>query len=109
MASDCYALGMVIYEVLSGKTPFYKYSSLAVVWKILQGERPERPQDGWFTDSIWGILELCWQRQPTDRISAKAVLLYLENGLPPPGSPPHSRRNVTIDVDDDSDVTSDED
>ena len=43
-ASDCYALGVVIYEVLSGQTPFIQYSNHAVVWRILDGERPKRPE-----------------------------------------------------------------
>ena len=80
-ASDCYALGMVIYEVLSGQKPFIQYSNLPVVWRILEGERPERPQGEqgvWFTDDIWGISERCWKSQPSDRISAKTVLRDLE-------------------------------
>ena len=80
-ASDCYALGMVVYEVLSGQTPFIQYSNLAIVWRILEGERPNRPQGEqgvWFTDDIWGIMERCWRPQPSDRISAKTVLLGLE-------------------------------
>jgi serine/threonine protein kinase len=40
--SDRYALGMVIYEVLSGRAPFAPHK--APVLKILRGERPERPQ-----------------------------------------------------------------
>ncbi|KAF9645411.1 hypothetical protein BDM02DRAFT_3173166 [Thelephora ganbajun] len=42
--SDYYAPGMVIYEVLSGQTPFTQYSSLAAVRRILNSEGPGRPQ-----------------------------------------------------------------
>ena len=96
-ASDCYALGMTIYEVLSGHTPFAQYSSLAVVWKILEGERPVRPegaQGELFTDSIWSLLGLCWKPQPGDRISAKTILLGLE-GNPLPSTPPSNVREDT--------------
>jgi len=88
--SDCYALGMTMYEVLSGQTPFSEHSALAVTWKILEGERPTRPQGAegaWFTDGIWGILEDCWKPQPSDRITVDAVLLGLE-GSTPPSRPP---------------------
>ena len=78
--SDCYALGMVIYEVLSGRTPFAPSNAPPVIWKVLNGERPERPrgEEGvLFTDDLWGLLQLCWKHQPDERTSAKTVLLCL--------------------------------
>jgi serine/threonine protein kinase len=44
--SDCYALGMVIYEVLSGQAPFTPYKDFIVMRKVTEGERPERPRRG---------------------------------------------------------------
>ena len=79
--SDCYALGMVIYEVLSGQAPFSKYHRYSVVVRILKGERPERPQGeegAWFVDDIWSIVERCWKARPGDRPSIKDVLRCLE-------------------------------
>ena len=83
-SSDCYALGMVVYEVLSGKVPFhhYKYhNGIAAVRRILDGDRPERPQGDeglWFTDALWNALECCWKPTPGDRPSAEDVLHGLE-------------------------------
>jgi len=84
--SDCYALGMVIYEVLSGHAPWFGYKDFLVMRVVLDGERPERPQGAWFTDGIWEMLELCWKPQPSERISAETVLLCLE-GTPSPPRP----------------------
>ncbi|KAF9780778.1 kinase-like domain-containing protein [Thelephora terrestris] len=83
-SSDCYALGMVIYEVLSGKVPFYHckhYRGVAAIFKILRGDRPGRPQGAgglWFTDHIWTTLECCWKLTLDDRPSAEDVLHCLE-------------------------------
>lgn len=82
--SDCYSLGMVIYEVLSGEVPFAAIQlEVAVIVKVLEGEHPKRPEKEsgkLFTDSIWEMLNLCWKPQPQDRINARAVLLALEEG-----------------------------
>jgi len=79
--SDCYALGMVIYEVLSGHIPFHQDMDFTIVQMVVQGGHPERPQgtEGvWFTDDVWKLLKDCWVFQPKDRPSIKDVLLYLE-------------------------------
>ena len=91
--SDCYALGMVIYEVLSGQVPFALHRDTAVIFKVLCRERPGKPQGAegeWFTADLWEMLELCWKHWPDDRISAKDVLVCLEGGpLPLPSSTSH--------------------
>jgi len=87
--SDCYALGMLTYEVLSGQVPFSGNHGHPV-GKILKGERPERPQgvDGmWFTNEVWGILERCWKPTPGDRPGIEDVLQCL-NGASMSWAPP---------------------
>ena len=92
--SDCYALGMVIYEVLSGRTPFYQYQNAVIPRKVLRGDRPERPQGeegAWFTDDVWTVLEHCWMPQPGDRPSIEDILRSLEEASrswTPPLFPP---------------------
>jgi len=81
--SDCYALGMVIYEVLSGQVPFYRYGDAGVVVRVLQGKRPGRPRGAerkWFTDDVRRVLEGCWEHKPDDRPSVESVLRCLEEG-----------------------------
>jgi len=78
--SDCYALGMVIWEVLSGRLPFYQFGNWIIPGKILRGDRPERPQgeEGvWFTDEVWEVLGSCWMAQPEDHPSIEDVLQCL--------------------------------
>lgn len=86
--SDAYALGMVIYEVLSGQVPFATHEDPEVVFMILGGDRPERPQGdvgGLFTDDMWEVLGSCWKEQPGDRRSVKRILIGLyEDGKASP-------------------------
>ena len=72
--SDCYALGMVILEVLSGRVPFAGYHNLIVMQKIIRGEHPERPEGVWLTDDLWEVLERCWSPQPRNRHAVESVL-----------------------------------
>ena len=74
--SDCYALGMVIYETISGNLPFHEHTDLTVFVKVLQGVHPRRGAG--FTDDLWRMLELCWVPQPSARPSIEDVLHCLE-------------------------------
>ena len=102
--SDCYALGMVVYETLSGHAPFEECSHAAAVVKVLRGERPGRPQ-GVFTDEIWHLVEHCWKHTPADRASVKDALRCLERT--PPLSPRPSPPDIDVDMELDSDGYSD--
>ena len=79
--SDCYALGMVIYEVLSGQVPFSHHEADTAIVEVCMGGRPERPRGAeeiLFTDVIWGVLERCWKPRREDRPSIKGVLQVLD-------------------------------
>ena len=112
MESDCYALGMVIYEVLSGQAPFPAYSSFTTLYKVLDGERPERPQGEagkLFTDGIWNMVEDCWKTKPSERITAKDILQGLEGKPYPSRSPSDLNEGVVeADADDQPDDTASE-
>ena len=83
-ASDCYAFGMVILEVLTGQPPFTPFKDHIVSRKVTNGERPERPtgvKGTWFTGDLWKMLGLCWEEDPHDRPSIEAVRECLEKVL----------------------------
>jgi len=96
--SDCYALGMVIYETISGHLPYHKHRDLTVFVKVLEGECP--PQEVEFTDSLWEMLELCWMPQPNACPNIGDVLQCLEKVLDLSKPPSPSTDETTEDGDD---------
>ena len=111
--SDCYALGMVILEVLSGKPPFSGDGGFIVMRKVIEGERPGKPEgkeEVWFTDDLWEILEQCWLPRPERRPAIDAVLECLEQGSTVwQPLPPDSDDHAQSDSHDQSDFTSSHD
>ena len=87
ISSDCYALGMVIYETISGNFPFHKDRDVSVYMKVMQGQRPSRGAR--FTRSLWEMLERCWASAPNNRPSVEDVRRCVEmmSNLPEPLSP----------------------
>ena len=95
--SDCYAFGMVTYEVLSGRIPFYQHRNVVIPGKVVRGDRPERPhgmEGAWFKDDVWGILERCWAPLPGNRPNIKDVLQCLEEASR--SRTPSSQRSLTV-------------
>ena len=88
-SSDCYALGMVIYETIGGKLPFHKYTDLTVVLEVRKGKRPRRL--AMFNQTLWTTLKSCWAYDPKDRPSIEHVLRCLET-VSNSRSPPTRRR-----------------
>ena len=77
-SSDCYALGMVVYETISGKLPFHKDTDFTTSLKVIKGERPRRGRGAKFTGSLWKMLEVCWASDPNNRPRVEDVLRCLE-------------------------------
>ena len=86
-SSDCYSLGMVVYEVIHGEIPFHRDTDVMVIAKILKGDRPRRRLG--FSEGLWKMLERCWTTQPNERPSVEDVLRCLDtcSGLSALSSP----------------------
>ena len=98
--SDCYALGMVIYQILTGLKPFGEGNRTKITRRVLSGERPERPQGElgkFFTDDIWDMLQGCWTERSTDRPSARDILRHLGGGHSAPDGDENQSDAASID------------
>ena len=75
--ADVFAFAMLAMEVFTGKMPFDKQKSEAVVLSILRGSRPEMPKDAHavgLTSEMWKLLESCWQQDPKKRPTMEEVV-----------------------------------
>ncbi|KZP28520.1 kinase-like protein [Athelia psychrophila] len=73
-ATDVWAFGMTVLEILSGKLPFYwiKYDT-AVILLVMRDGRPARERYPTISNAVWGILESCWRRDPEQRPGMRAI------------------------------------
>ncbi|KAG6906947.1 hypothetical protein DXG01_011207, partial [Tephrocybe rancida] len=83
--SDIYAYSCVLYEIFVAKPPLYQYSrDTTVSFKVMNGERPTRPDDGsrsweeWgLTENIWSLMTLCWLPGPKERPTVEHTIQQL--------------------------------
>ncbi|KAG9091676.1 hypothetical protein FS749_016360 [Ceratobasidium sp. UAMH 11750] len=86
--ADVYALGMTILEILTGKVPyFYITNVVAIITAIVvKKEAPKRPEGhvpskSRHGDTLWSLLQSCWEFEPEKRPSAvKVAEILLDEG-----------------------------
>ncbi|KAE9404364.1 kinase-like protein [Gymnopus androsaceus JB14] len=77
---DIYAFGCTILEILTLRLPFHdKKTDPAVIYSLMVGERPARPQNVWYPDTIWNLTTRCWTQEATARPNAQSIYEYLQN------------------------------
>ncbi|KAH7318028.1 kinase-like domain-containing protein [Rhizoctonia solani] len=75
---DIYALGMVIFETISGTLPYEGLMMHTILYKIMSGETPGRPEAHIPTeieqaDRLWVLIKSCWAQTPLERPKAYEV------------------------------------
>ena len=77
--SDIFALGLILFELLTGKTPFHAESALASLIKRTQERAiPVSDIDAQIPGALSGIVSKCLERDLNERYqSAKAILVDL--------------------------------
>ena len=75
--ADIYALGMTMYQVFTGKWPFFPKREVEVMHAVMSGERPPKPENAegiGMTEVVWDLLTRCWREDKTTRLAIAEVL-----------------------------------
>ncbi|KAG9318298.1 kinase-like domain-containing protein [Chiua virens] len=77
-ASDVFAFGMSVLELLTMKPPYsHRKRDVFVLQDLIQGVLPPRPEEPeavpWMSDELWELLNRCWKWNPEERMLAKEL------------------------------------
>ena len=73
---DVYALGMTVYQVLTGQIPFHPKREDEVIFAVLDGKRPPKPEnvETGMTEAIWELMTECWKENRAERPIMQEIL-----------------------------------
>jgi serine/threonine protein kinase len=78
-AVDCWALGVTLYDAVSGRNPFDRENTMATFHAILMADLPPAPCGPPLADVITGLLV----RDPTQRMTTERARASLTGAAPP--------------------------
>lgn len=79
-ASDVFAFGVLLFEIVARETPWKDVPNLLVAKKVVDGERMHPPQSVGFA-KLCALMSACWTHEPSQRPSMQSVQRELRASL----------------------------
>ncbi|KAJ7607395.1 kinase-like domain-containing protein [Roridomyces roridus] len=98
-ATDIYVFGCVCFELYAARPPFSELSETAALFKIIAGERAQRP-DGelMISDDLWNAITTYWAGDPASRPAIDTVLQNPVWPNPKPTAVPKRQKSAELQV-----------
>lgn len=75
----CRASTYTSSKVFTGAVPFNNSPPVTAMLAIMAGKRPPRPTHATFTDSLWSLMQRCWDQDPHMRPEVSEVSKVLRD------------------------------
>ena len=98
--ADIFSFGMLLYQIISRKGPYYELSDDKIHLPVQKGERPKMPKDSRATMAyhyLSQVMEACWEGDPQERPHTESILKYIcLSSTQSVMSVIHTRRNSSL-------------
>ena len=78
--ADIYSFGILLWEIFSEKIPYIMLNPYQIMYKVMNGERPDESLiDNSTPKEVVQLMKACWERCSSRRPTAQAISELLSN------------------------------
>ncbi|KAF8212855.1 kinase-like domain-containing protein, partial [Mycena galopus ATCC 62051] len=73
---------LILFQLYTGRPPFYGVSETTAMFKVIEGDRPDRPSsEPFMSDALWAEVTECWAQDSEMRPTSEIVLSHIQDHL----------------------------